>query len=72
MSFHTALFGTITAMLSLFAFAAARADQLVVALVAAVLALWFASNAYGAWSRSRRKRGQQAASSTRGEAGRQV
>ncbi|MCW2924649.1 MAG: hypothetical protein JWM98_2053 [Thermoleophilia bacterium] len=38
--FHAALFALLTALFCLFAYSAARADQLIVAVAAGLLALW--------------------------------
>lgn len=38
--FHASLFAFLTALFSLFAYSAARADQLIVAIAAGLLALW--------------------------------
>jgi hypothetical protein len=38
--FHASLFALLTALFGLFAYSAARADQLIVAIAAGIIALW--------------------------------
>jgi hypothetical protein len=53
---HVVLFAMIGAFLALFAVAAARADQPVLAIPAAILSLWMLDGSRQAWLRRKRDR----------------
>ncbi len=54
--FHAALFALLSGLFLLFAFSAGRADQFLVAVPAALLALWMADSAFRAARGARTRR----------------
>jgi hypothetical protein len=64
--FHASLFALLAAMFLLFAFSAGRAGQLVVAIPAALLALWLVDGAVRAWRGARRARANRTGSNADG------
>jgi hypothetical protein len=54
--FHATLFALLTGLFLLFAFSAGRADQFLVAVPAALMALWMADSAVRAARGARRRR----------------
>jgi hypothetical protein len=53
--FHAALFALLSGMFLLFAFSAGRADQIVVAVPAVLMALWMGDGAFRAGRGARRR-----------------
>jgi hypothetical protein len=64
--FHVALFALLGGLLLLFAFSALRAGQPVVAVPAALMALWLVDGAVRAWRGARRARANRTGSNADG------